>query len=55
MFLDTIEICNIYNFFWISSGGPKPFKIALFSDCLKVLILLTSRAMQSENIPFKAP
>jgi len=36
-------------------GVKKPFKIVLFSDCPEVLILLTSRAMQSENIPFKAP
>jgi len=36
-------------------GVKKLFKIALFNDCQKVLILLISRAMQSENIPFKAP
>jgi len=36
-------------------GVKKPFKIGTFNDCKKVLILLTSKAMQSENIPFKAP
>ena len=42
-------------FFGCRVGFKKPFKIALFSDCLKVLILLTSRAMQYENILFKRP
>jgi hypothetical protein len=36
-------------------GVKKPFKIGLYNDCQKVLLLLTSKAMQSENIPFKAP
>ena len=55
MLLDTIEIRNIDNFFRYRVGVKKPIKIALFSYCLKLLILLTSRAMQSENIPFKPP
>ena len=37
------------------AGDKKPFKIQLFKHYLKVLILLKNRAMQSENIPFKAP
>jgi hypothetical protein len=36
-------------------GVKNPFKIGLFKDYQKVLILLTGRAMQSENMPFKAP
>jgi hypothetical protein len=50
-----MKICNIYNFFGYRVGVKKTFKIGLFSDSLKVLILLTNKAMQSENIPFKAP
>jgi len=50
-----MEIWNIYNFLGYRVGGQKPFKLGLLDDFQKVLILLTSRAMQSENIPFKAP